>query len=437
MAWLAGTALVFAAAVGCQSNSERDLIARDRRMQEDQIYALQDYINQYQQLVCQYRSENASLKRQLSGGRVAEPQPSEPQPAPRGSGPSPSTSPTFQAPQTPGEQEQSPPETPKIETPEVPPLKTTTLDEAASTNEPQVSDSETQDDASPLVLAASHDEPAHEAPSSEPGQSPTNEPTSSESASNVLLSGEVVANDAGGGPRLMVDVIPFAASGRVEVFDGSVSLMLLANDDDGRQRSIGRWDFGPHDVRTAIDTNTSEPTMRFYVELPAGTPAGEATQLWVRLVPQSGPKLLAHANIDLAQPGVFSSRTDKLWPTEETVLAASYVEETSTPVTDVAATMNDGAWATAQPGKPANLPPEMQDKSGSGGWRVSTEPMPVVVASSTARTSLPAIEPLTRPENSTPLAIVKKPAKRPGWAAERPGEPSHRVATLPSWSATR
>ena len=51
-------------------------------MQEDQIYSMQDYIHQYQQLVCQYRNENASLKRQLSQGYSAgetendlEPQP--------------------------------------------------------------------------------------------------------------------------------------------------------------------------------------------------------------------------------------------------------------------------------------------------------------------------------------------------------------------------
>ena len=48
---------------GCQSNADRDLIARDRRMQEDQMWAMQDYIQQYQQLVCQFRSENASLRR--------------------------------------------------------------------------------------------------------------------------------------------------------------------------------------------------------------------------------------------------------------------------------------------------------------------------------------------------------------------------------------
>jgi len=391
-------------------------------MQEDQIYALQDYITQYQQLVCRYRSENESLRRKLSDDRVAEPEPSEPQPRTRDRSSAPTSSPQFQAPQTPSSEEQSPPPPapPVIETPDVPPLKTTTTGEAASTNDSLVSEDGVPDDSSPRVLAALH-----------------NDPTESETSSNVLLSGEVVANDAGGGPRLMVDVVPFDASGRVEAFDGSVSLMLLTSGGDGRQQSIGRWDFGPNDVRAAIDTSASEPTIRLYVELSAGATVSEATQLWVRLVPRDGAKLLAHANVDLAQPGVFSSRTDKLWPTEETILAASYVEESSTPASDVAATMSEGDWAIAQPGKPANLPPESQDSSGGGGWRLSTEPMPAVVASSTdAPQPHPAKTPV-RHADATPVAEAEKPVKRPGWSPERSSEPARRIATRPNWSATR
>jgi hypothetical protein len=453
-AWLAGAALSIAAVVGCHNNSERDLIARDRRMQEDQIYALQDYISQYQQLVCRYRSENESLRRKLSDGRVAEPEPepSEPRPRTRDRSSAPTSTPQFQAPQTPSSEEQSPPPPapPVIEAPDVPPLKTTTTGEAALTNDSLVSEVAVPDDSSPRVLVASHDETTQNEASGEtasaagePGRFIANEPTApavhaqSDSAINVMLSGEVVANDAGGGPRLMVDVVPFDASGRVEAFDGSVSLMLLTSGDDGRQRSIGRWDFGPNDVRAAIDTSASEPTIRFFVELPAGAAVSEATQLWVRLVPRDGAKLLAYANVDLAQPGVFSSRTDKLWPTEEAVLAASYVEESSTPASDVATTMSEGDWAIAEPGKPANLPPEAQDSSGGGGWRLSTEPMPAVVASSTALSPPPAIEPLVRHENPTPVADAARPAKRPGWSPERSGESARRVATRPNWSATR
>src|SRR4051794_2196829 len=68
---LTSTALMALSIAGCQSNSERDLMARDRRTQEDQMWAMQDYLQQYQQLICRFRSENASLRRQLNDERSA------------------------------------------------------------------------------------------------------------------------------------------------------------------------------------------------------------------------------------------------------------------------------------------------------------------------------------------------------------------------------
>ena len=52
--------------IGCQSNAQQDLIARELRMQEDQIYAMEDYLTQYQQLLCDVRAENAALRRKLA-----------------------------------------------------------------------------------------------------------------------------------------------------------------------------------------------------------------------------------------------------------------------------------------------------------------------------------------------------------------------------------
>ena len=51
----AASCAVFAAVlfVGCQSNGQYDQVARELRMQEDELYALEDYLDQYQKLVCQ------------------------------------------------------------------------------------------------------------------------------------------------------------------------------------------------------------------------------------------------------------------------------------------------------------------------------------------------------------------------------------------------
>ena len=54
---------------GCKSGVERDVVQREMRQQEDQIYALEDYLSEYQQLLCDARSENAMLKRQMVQGQ--------------------------------------------------------------------------------------------------------------------------------------------------------------------------------------------------------------------------------------------------------------------------------------------------------------------------------------------------------------------------------
>ena len=217
LAQVSSILLAIAACAGCQSNSDRDLIARDRRMQEDQIYAMQDYINQYQQLVRRYRSENCELKRQLAEGSAAEPQPSEPQLPSRlrESSSPPKAGPQFQSPQTPTIKETAPSTPPPVDTPEVPPLKTTTSGDAPPEATAPVLQAAAHSDDEPRVLTASYDEPARDAsPSNVPpmavvppdGESAASVAFSAHRPSNeVLLSGEVVANETGGGPRLVVE----------------------------------------------------------------------------------------------------------------------------------------------------------------------------------------------------------------------------------------
>jgi hypothetical protein len=264
----------------------------------------------------------------------------------------------------------------------------------------------------------------------------------------------VVANEAGG-PRLVVDIVPFTSTGQVEPFEGSVSLMLLTTEQDGREHNLGRWDFAPADVHAAIDPQAAEPAMRFFIELPASVPVDRATQLWVRLVSPNKTKLLAHANVDLKQPGAFSSRAPHVWPAEEQVMAATYeekspesgvVEAPSAP--SLAASVDDFAndvtvadWAVARPGKPVNLSAEAQGLTG-GGWRVSSEPMPqLAIPSRPATTSVAkSARSKKRVRHEDKVAeeeVEHRPASRPEWAPERSGDSPVRVSERPSWSATR
>jgi hypothetical protein len=455
---------LLAAAAGCQSNSERDLIARERRRQEDQIYALQDYINQYQQLVCRYRSENSTLKRQLSDGCVAEGQLAEPdtmpEPRPRNGSPATRNGPRFQTPQTPSTNPKQRQPEPVIESPDVPPLKTTTDVDPSAVTEAPFAQPAAQDETTPHVLATSFDgavppfitdeptaaeHPADDATAitvtsaanaltDQSDADTPSEPTAP--ARNVKLFGEVVANDAGGGPRVVVHLAALDKYGRAEALDANVSLVLVAPGSDGQQQALGRWDFGPDDVRAAFDESASEPEMKFHIELPAETPLNESTQLCVRIAPQVGAALFALASVDLTHPGAFTSETDQLSLADEAVAPASFVE-TATPMPNLSVAINEGAWATAQPGKPANLPAASDDAIENSGWRTSSDPLATVVASSTASKPKPIVESLKDRLAAARSAGSKANLKKSGWSPDRPGLASRPVAARPSWSPSR
>jgi len=458
--WASACAL-FAAVValaGCQSdNSQRDLIARDRRMQEDQVYAMQDYVRQYQNLVCQMRSENASLRRQLAqctndNSDLREPQPA---PLPRGGRPAPTT-PQFQAPQTPSGNQ------PQPEVPDVPPLGASSQDNFDEQAQLSAADDNSQAESDPQVLTAASEEPVRDTQhivvqARREGDSMVEtesrraqaRPTV-ETACNVLLTGEVLESEPGGGPRLVIDVEPFDTTGRVESFDGNVSVVLIDQSPTGEQKPLGRWDFGPEFVRSAVGSTAGEPTIRLHIELPDDSTISENAQLWVRLVSSGDTSMLAHAPVDLTKPSLFSSKANKAWPAEELVVAANYEEpvnpaEESPPVADVATALNESKWVVAAPGKPANLPEDFNPES--GGWRTSSQPIPPMMSNvmeESPRDTLNRLRDQIRrsqqDDATKKLAdkpVEKAPITRPGWAPDRSGQGPHRVTVHPSWSASR
>jgi hypothetical protein len=414
---------------GCQSNSDRDLIARDRRMQEDQMWAMQDYLQQYQQLICRFRSENASLRRQLNEERSGIVDTS-PQPATRMPVNAAPMRPTPNYPNTPPpavEPKQSPPS--NIEIPDVPPLKQGTSIDIRNQNQ-SVADGSGNVGPGRYAQLASYETLVDGAAASAARSPATRDASMVAISPDVLLSGEVVANDNGGGPRLTIDVQTLDQSGHITRFDGDISLALLTSE-SGIQHRTARWDFGTDDVRSATDTTASEPTMRFRTELPAGTKVDGATELWAKLAPTDGARLFSHAKVNLAKPGTFSSRTDKVWASEESVVPASYVDTSAQPE-ETTSPINDSEWSTAMPGKPAILPPESNEAT--GGWKPASGPLPAIVENAQA----PATMQVERPkpiEPAPPKTPLVEVARKPSWTPDRPGKQSQ--PTRPTWSATR
>ncbi len=442
-------------------------------MQEDKIYALEDYIKDYQQLICKYRSENASLKRQLGNNCDESEVPAgrgPRQPASQDGQRSLTVPPKIDVPRKPrtnGTNRNQP-----LEVPDVPALEQTKPDGANLQFRPaRAGENAAAGQQSSDVLTASYTEPPAADASGKPvnagamgkvaSRAATGDNSASDGAENdagsggdgsnsqkppshILLRGEVVANDSAGGPRLAINVAPLDSSWQVAAFEGNVSLALMGIDENGAKQKLGRWDFSPQDVKAGVDPTTGAPTLQFHLELPGDTPISETSELWARVVPEGGSKMLATAQVDLTQPGEFTSQPENI---EETNIAdvaiSSPAEDEISPAsaeppdltTDVDTTINDPGWQTARPGAPVNLP--VAKSSPDNGWRAAEGPIPVAVAQST-----PAAV-------TTPTALVKKPSKPvrqravrspspPSWSPDRSGE--SKIGTRPPrprWSATR
>jgi hypothetical protein len=230
--------------------------------------------------------------------------------------------------------------------------------------------------------------------------------------------------------------------------------MLTTPNGEGNHSSLARWDYRPHEVRAAANS-ASDGKIRFQLELPPETPAREATQLWVRLLPRRGEKLLAHAEIKLHEPSMFSSKPERAsdappaqrGPADISLAAAAPdntfngvapVNEESQPKSQSAGSaIFDGGWTIARPGHPAGLTTDGEDTTNA--WRASLEPPLSVIADGEAARPKPRV---IRPRESTESgnADMIKTRKPKMWSPERSASSAardSRTASRPAWSASR
>jgi hypothetical protein len=443
LGWLA----VWPLMAGCQSGAQQDLIARELRMHEDQIYAMEDYLTQYQQLVCKYRSENAALRKQLADDYYDEGRLPAPRDVPGATGgqTTPPGGTSIEIRETPGREGQQPPSREiEIDLPEVPPLEGSTSDESGSQEiiravhlEPETTDYG--------EAASAAGQPPHNRSAKSPGMARVQQ-IIDQSKTPLRLHGEVVASDPVGGPRLIVNVECTDDLASAGTFEGEASLMLLAPNKPRSQQSLARWDFSAADVETSREDADDERTMRFYLELPADTPIDESTELWVRLVPRQGDKLLAHTNVDFGMPGRFGLSAGAAgWLGQRPSMSQkSWGDAPDTPA-HATASILESDWSIARPGEPANLP--SAEEILTGGWRTSSEP--ISVAAQTNALAKPE-RPVVRQAVYTADRSESKPAptyKAPTWSPDRSPEfaiesdsedsRDTAISNHPAWSATR
>jgi hypothetical protein len=213
-----------------------------------------------------------------------------------------------------------------------------------------------------------------------------------------------VPNESGGGPRLAIDVEAMSATLEPVRHDGSLSLMLLEPTVNGPPKSLARWDYNAVDAAALQDQTPDHPMMRFHLELPPDTPTDQNTELWVRLMPERGGKVLQHVDVDLRGPGRFESMLtgvdgQERWadkqqggslpviadsnnaieaPTSNEVAPHSKTPIKTIPIkTTPIHRRDDEGWTIARPDRPGSTGGNRSD----GTWRAASGPLPEIAES--------------------------------------------------------
>ncbi|MAT68418.1 MAG: hypothetical protein CMJ58_02740 [Planctomycetaceae bacterium] len=379
--------LTILGAVGCRSvdNAQVDIMERELRQQESYIYELEDYLLEYSEKLRACRCENPKMSDESTGPSLRrsttpsqrrtplpepeladDPLPSEttrrPPPAPE---PEPAELDEPLTPETdadelpaPGVDEMSPEDFSPEEL-DVPELDVEPLGSARPLQlAPRYADAdlpldagpelaiphpagyeETADEEAEFADALADDEyfnavadddmqpamPLAEAPAAEVALGPqAGEPV--EVHIRQLLRGAEPASD-GGPANLFVVVEMLDAAGEPVIAAEQTSIMILREDAPGSLQAVQRWDFTAEEAEAAWQSSALGDGLHF--ELPlrgAQLPAGPV-QVWARVVPAAGEKLLAKTTIDATAAPTLEEALAAVLPDDLVELTTAEVEQ--------------------------------------------------------------------------------------------------------------
>jgi len=275
---------------------EADLYQRELRLQEDEIYRLEDYIEEYQTILRGARCEIADLQRELAEARRDDPAPTravvEPLPPP--------------ARPEPGESLLDQPDPlndgvmPEIETPATPEPATSGPETAPAVEgeapafepAPLFDGGEARFDhgATPIQRASAEGVVTPATARAEPSP-PLDPPAGIDPALRLEVAG-------GPDPGVLLVTVSDRGNDTLSRFDGEASVMITDPRVEGRLRRVARWDYLVDEVRSA--RNAADPArLEFAIALPDEAPRDWPLRLWVRLVDGQQKRLQA---VDLVLP---------------------------------------------------------------------------------------------------------------------------------------
>jgi hypothetical protein len=213
--------------------------------------------------------------------------------------------------------------------------------------------------------------------------------------------------------------------------------MVLATSEAGPPRGVARWEFSPAQAQSAV-ADAGSHAMQFRLEIPDDAPLAGTFELWVRLIAGEEGKLLAHARLDLQQPGGFASApfdaADAQRPEGEIIASRfDHHEPDGLGPAAVAMTGGEGQWTIARHSI-ANI--SASAAATGGRWRTATGPPPVAMAISSQRISerIPSADVKILPAPSTVQQVAHLETPE---AADASNLPASREIVPPVWSPTR
>jgi hypothetical protein len=276
---------------GCKSDLNQQLLERELRYQEDQIYQLQDELQSACARLERSAGENASLKRQLGMNEGDSAAPRSTPVRPRAGVPTPVTvPPALQIPDGPGGLPTGPLAPPKLEG--VPPLPGSgprtsavpppTGGEAGLALPPPAGGGE--------VRRLSHEELVADA-----GRA-------THLVVNATQTSCLDTDGDGASDGLAVVFEPRDADERLVAVTGPVSIAVFdaaAGTDTatGEPAPIARWDIAAEETLTRFKRTSRQRGLAFQLPWPGRPPAGSHVRVAVRLAPPEGNPLEADATI--------------------------------------------------------------------------------------------------------------------------------------------
>ena len=303
------TILIFLLAAGCRAAGNQELLERELRLLEDEIYHLEDHVDRYKRKLEASQRENASLRNESSNSaRSFEPQLEA------------TMEPSFDLP---SDSDLRPP----LE-PDEPPAAIQ-LDIPGS-RPPEDSTRGDFPGAVPPLFAPSHNgagfddsfevetTPRSAAESRRPAR-PFNRQSSIETTDviedyqlveitlNRLLTGGFNSDDEPGDDGIMAVVEPRNAAGQIINVPGKLSVVVLDPSLPQRESRVARWDFAPSEAAVQFHESLLGRGIHLELPWPQGSPTSRQLHLYVRYVFADGAEFRTDQPIDVEISGARSA----------------------------------------------------------------------------------------------------------------------------------